>query len=86
VASPAPGEEAEDGSVELVGHLEMGQVTAMGQDQAPRTRDACLDRATVGVHVSDIVLTRDDQRGDRYLAQAREHGRLKRPFEVFSWP
>lgn len=63
------GEEAEDGCVELAGYLEVSHVTAAGQDQAAGGRDACLDRTAVGMHVSDVMLTCDDQSGDRYLTQ-----------------
>ncbi len=79
-------EETEDSSVELAGQLEVGQVTAVGQDQAPGGRDGCLDRTAVGMHVSDVMLTGDDQSGGRYLAQAWQRGRFIRPFQVFSWP
>ncbi len=76
------GEEAEDGGVELAGYLKVRQVTAAGEDQARGARYACRDRTAMGMHVSDVMLTRDDQRGDRYVAQACQRGRFIRPFQV----
>lgn len=75
-------EEAKDGGVELSRRLEVRQMTAVGQDQAPGTRHASLDGAAVSMHVSDVMLTRDDQRGDGYLAQACERGRFRCPVQV----
>jgi hypothetical protein len=37
----------------------------------------------VGMHVRDVMLPGDDQRGDRYLAQAWQGVRRKRPLQVF---